>query len=122
MPGRLDGKVAAITGGTSGIGEATARKFVAEGASVVIAGRSVAKGERIANELGPPCAYKETDVLHEAQIAGLVDFTVATYGRLDCMFNNAGVGRPVTFESVTPDDFDASYRLLVGSVVFGIKH
>ncbi len=122
MGTRLQGKVAIITGGTSGIGEATARKFVAEGASVVIAGRNADKGEQLARELGAQAMFHRTDVTREADIAALVDATVARFGRLDCLFNNAGGPDRGTLETATEEDFDYTMRLLAGSVVFGIKH
>jgi len=122
MHGRLDGKVAVVTGGTSGIGEATAEVFVAEGAKVVIAGRSEEKGQSIAERLGADAEYCRTDVMCEDDIEALIEFCVERFGRLDCMFNNAGATSRGTLETVTGDDFDHSMRLLLGSVVFGIKH
>jgi NAD(P)-dependent dehydrogenase (short-subunit alcohol dehydrogenase family) len=122
MSGRLAEKVAVVTGATSGIGEATARLFVKEGASVVIAGRSADRGQAIAKELGDAACFIQTDVLHEDQIAALIDGAIATFGRLDCLFNNAGGSSRGTFETVTEGDFDYAMHLLVGSVVFGIKH
>jgi NAD(P)-dependent dehydrogenase (short-subunit alcohol dehydrogenase family) len=122
MSNRLDGKVAVITGATSGIGEATARRFAAEGARLVIAGRTVAKGDALARELGDRVVFQRADVMHEADIAALIDTAAARFGRLDCLFNNAGGRTPGTLETVTEADFDYSMRLLVGSVVFGIKH
>jgi len=120
--GRLDGKVALITGGTSGIGEGTVRLFVEEGARVVFTGRSEEKGMALDKELGPNAAFVRADVMHEAEIKASVDFTMATYGRLDCLFNNAGATTPGEIETVTQEEFDTTMRLLVGSVVFGIKH
>lgn len=120
--GRLDGKVAVITGATSGIGEATARIFASEGARVVIAGRNVDKGEAIAQELGQSVLFQHADVTREADIAALVDLAVTRFGHLDCLFNNAGASSRGTLETVTEEDFDASVKLLIGSVVFGIKH
>jgi NAD(P)-dependent dehydrogenase (short-subunit alcohol dehydrogenase family) len=122
MSERLAGKVAAITGATSGIGEATARRFVSEGACVVLAGRIEHKGEALAAELGERVAFVRTDVSHEADIAALVDATVARFARLDYLFNNAGAAIGGSFETVTEGDFDTVMRLLVGSVVFGTKH
>ena len=122
MSKRLAGNVAVITGGTSGIGEATAEVFVAEGASVIIAGRSVEKGERIAARLGEKAIYQQADVMEEKDIKGLIDLAVDRFGRLDCLFNNAGGHSRGTLETVTPEDFDYSMNLLLGSVVFGMKH
>lgn len=120
--GRLDGKVALITGGTSGIGEGTVRLFVEEGAKVVFTGRSEEAGMALDKELGASATFKRADVMDEAEIKASVDATVATFGRLDCLFNNAGATTPGEIETVTQDEFDTTMRLLVGSVVFGIKH
>lgn len=122
MTARLKDKVTIITGATSGIGEATARRFVAEGARVVIAGRSEDKGQALADELGDGAYFHRTDVMQESDMAGLVDAAVERFGRLDCLFNNAGAGDRTTPESVTEEDFNRIMRLLTGSVVFGIKH
>jgi NAD(P)-dependent dehydrogenase (short-subunit alcohol dehydrogenase family) len=122
MSGRLEGKVAVITGGTSGIGEATAQVFVREGARVVLAGRGEDKGRELAAQLGTQARYMRCDVLSEADIAAVITYANKEFGRLDCLFNNAGASSRGTLESVTPDDFDYSMRLLLGSVVFGIKH
>ncbi|MBW2179968.1 MAG: SDR family oxidoreductase, partial [Deltaproteobacteria bacterium] len=122
MSGRLDGKVAVITGGTSGIGEATAEVFVAEGAKVVIAGRSENKGKMIADRLGECVIYQRTDVLKENEIKAVIDLAKDRFGRLDCLFNNAGGTDRGSLETVTKEDFDYSMNLLLGSVVFGIKY
>ncbi|HSZ06989.1 MAG TPA: SDR family NAD(P)-dependent oxidoreductase, partial [Steroidobacteraceae bacterium] len=122
MPGRLDGKVAVITGGTSGIGEATARRFVAEGARVVIAGRSLERGNALATELGEQAFFVRADVMHEAEVAALIDAAVARFGQLDCLFNNAGAAAPGEIDTITEQQFDYGMKLLVGSVMFGIKH
>lgn len=120
--GRLKGKVALITGGTSGIGEATVRVFVEEGAKVVFTGRAEEKGMSLDQELGPNAAFVRADVMHEAEIKASVDYTMATYGRLDCLFNNAGATTPGEIETLTQDEFDTAMRLLVGSVLFGMKY
>lgn len=122
MGERLQGKVAVITGATSGIGEATARLFVAEGATVLIAGRSRERGEALARELGERACFQAADVMREDDIAALVDAAVQRHGRLDCLFNNAGGNTPGTLDSVTPDEMDYAMRLLYGSALFGIKH
>lgn len=120
--GRLKGKVALITGGTSGIGEATVRLFVDEGAKVVFTGRAEEKGMNLDQELGPNAAFVRADVMHEAEIKASVDYTMATYGRLDCLFNNAGATTPGEIETLTQDEFNSAMQLLVGSVLFGMKY
>lgn len=122
MSKRLEGKVAIITGATSGIGEATARRFAAEGASLVIAGRTVGKGEALAAELGERVVFQAADVTSESDIAALVDTAKNRFGRLDCMFNNAGGPTPGTLDTVTEKELDYAMKLLVGSALFGIKH
>lgn len=122
MAGRVEGKIVIITGGTSGIGEATAEVFAAEGAKVIIAGRSEEKGANIAKRLGDNVIYQRADVTREEDIKALVDLAVAKFGRLDCMFNNAGGPDRGTLDTVTMEDFDYSMRLLLGSAVIGIKH
>lgn len=122
MSGRLEGKVAVITGGTSGIGAATAEVFAGEGARVVIAGRSEEKGAKLAQKLGENVIYQRTDVTVEEDIKNLIDAAVKHFGRLDCMFNNAGGPDRGTLETVTMEDFVYSTKLLLGSVVLGIKY
>lgn len=119
---RLDGKVALITGGTSGIGEATVRLFVEEGAKVVFTGRAEEKGKVLAGEPGPNASFFRADVMSEEDIKASVDFTKETYGRLDCLFNNAGATTPGEIETLTLDEFDTAMRLLVASVLFGMKY
>ena len=122
MVNRLEGKVAIITGATSGIGEATARLFAHEGAHVVVSGRNVEKGEAVAAALGGQALFVPADVSREAEVRALVDATVARFGRLDCLFNNAGAPVRGDLDSVTEANVDQGMRLLVGSVLFGIKH
>ena len=80
MSERLKGKVALITGGTSGIGEDTARLFSQEGAQVVIVGRSEEKGKKIGLKLGKNVVYKKADIPIEKEISDSVDFTINTFG------------------------------------------
>jgi NAD(P)-dependent dehydrogenase (short-subunit alcohol dehydrogenase family) len=122
MSGRLDGKVAVITGATSGIGEATARIFVSEGARVIIAGRSEERGRALAAELGNAAIFQRADVMHDAEIGAVVDAAISRFGKLDCLFNNAGAATPGELDTITEEQFDYGMRLLVGSVMFGIKH
>ena len=121
--GRLDNKVAVITGATSGIGLRTAEIFVAEGAKIVIAGRRAAEGEALAKQLGANCRFLQTDVTDEAQMKALIALAVDHFGRIDCLFNNAG-GPAQTggIEDLEVDRFDAAMATLVRSVMLGMKH
>src|ERR1700748_608417 len=92
--GRLDGKVAAVTGGASGVGEATVRRFVAEGASVAFCDRDGERGPRIAAELeaaGAKVAFTQADVGTEAACLSFVNGAARKFGRLDILVNNAGI-------------------------------
>jgi NAD(P)-dependent dehydrogenase (short-subunit alcohol dehydrogenase family) len=121
--GRLSGKVAVITGATSGIGLRTAEIFVAEGAKIVIAGRRVAEGEALAKQLGANCVFRQTDVTVEEQIRALIALAVEKFGKIDCLFNNAG-GPAQTggIEGLDAARFDAAMATLVRSVMLGMKH
>src|ERR1700749_2766764 len=121
--GKLDGKVAGITGATSGIGYRTAEIFVAEGAKIVIAGRRAAEGEALAKKLGANCVFRQTDVTEEAQMQALIALTVDKFGRIDCLFNNAG-GPAQTggIEGLDVARFDAAMATLLRSVMLGMKH
>ena len=122
MGQRLAGKVALITGGTSGIGEASAEVFVAEGAKVIICGRSEDKGQSLATRLGDHCQFIAADVLQESDIAGAVAFTVDTFGGLDILFNNAGGPTQGQVDSVEAAAIEYAMQLLFSSAALGMKH
>lgn len=122
MSGRLADKVAVVTGGTSGIGEGTVELFVEQGARVIFTGRNAEAGGAIAARLGANALYVQGDMAKEKDVKRAIDTAIDRFGRLDCLFNNAGAGSPGTVESVTQADFRAAFDLLVGSVVFGMKH
>ena len=122
MSGRLEGKVALITGGTSGIGEASVELFVKEGAKVVFTGRNADKGAEMAKALGANARFFKSDISDEAQIKASVDETVKAFGRMDVLFNNAGGPTRGEVDTVTHDDFRHATDLLLGSVIFGIRH
>ena len=106
----LSGKVAIITGGASGIGLATAKLFVAEGAKVVVADVNSQQGEEVTADLGDTAAFKQTDVSEADQVQALVDFAVDRFGGLDIMFNNAGIGSPL--KRFLPDDLEDFSRIM----------
>ena len=122
MSDRLAGKVALITGGTSGIGAATAQLFAAEGATVVISGRSVEKGSALADELGAAVSFCESDVTQEADIAKAVDFTTAQHGKLDILFNNAGGPVSAPLDQLSQEHIDYGVHLLLSSVILGTRY
>jgi NAD(P)-dependent dehydrogenase (short-subunit alcohol dehydrogenase family) len=120
---RLAGKVALVTGGASGIGEATVRLFVAEGASVVIADLQDERGGRVAGELGARAAYAHADVSREAEVQAAVEAAVRRYGRLDCIFNNAGYGGVGgRIAEIPVEGFDETLGVLLRGVFLGMKH
>jgi len=109
MSGSFEGKVALVTGGNAGIGKATAVAFAAAGARVVIAARRSAEGRQTAEEIqakGGEAVFVETDVARPSDVEALVQKTVATYGRLDCAFNNAGVGGGGLLHEFAETDWD----------------
>lgn len=123
MSDRLRDKICIITGATSGIGLRTAEVFAAQGARVVIAGRRRAEGEAAAAAIGARCQFIQTDVTDEAQIRTLIESTHQRFGRVDCLFNNAGGPAPVgPIQDVPAAGVDAALALLLRSVVLGMKH
>ena len=121
--GMLDGKVAIVTGGTSGIGTSTAELFVAEGAKVVFTGRRKPEGEAVAKRIGAAAIFVQADAISEADWERVIRLTLDRHGRLDALFNNAGGPAPTgSIESVPVAGFDAAMALLVRSVMLGMKH
>ena len=114
----LQGRVAIVTGGAQGIGEACARRFAREGARVVIADVADARGQALADELG--ARYVHCDVGDKAQVDALVAQAVQAHGRIDVLVNNAGIFRAADFLDVTEEDFDAVLRVnLKGAFLVG---
>jgi NAD(P)-dependent dehydrogenase (short-subunit alcohol dehydrogenase family) len=123
MPGRLEGKVAVVTGGTSGIGRRTVEKFVEEGAFVVIAARREEEGKDLAQALGSQVRFCRTDVSIEEEVKAMIGFAVDHFGRLDCLFNNAGCPAPVgSIESIPLDGYEKALSVLLRGVFLGMKH
>ncbi len=121
--GKLNGKVALITGGASGIGKATVRLFVEEGASVVIADIQDEFGEALAKELGQEAVYIHTDVSQEHDVEASIKLATDKFGSLDCIFNNAGIaGVGGMIEETPVEGFDVTVEILFRGVFLGMKH
>lgn len=123
MAGRLDGKVAVITGAASGIGRGTVDLFVREGASVIAADIQDDKGARIEEETKGKARYMRCDVSQEGDIEAAIAAAAKHFGRLDCLFNNAGTGGARDgADGVTAEGFDAVMHLHVRAALFGVKY
>ncbi|WP_439817503.1 SDR family NAD(P)-dependent oxidoreductase [Zavarzinia sp. CC-PAN008] len=126
--GRLAGKVAVITGGASGMGREAALRFIAEGAQVVIVDLNEKTAEEtlgLAGQAGGAAAirFQKADVSDEGQVQAAIDLAVRSFGRLDCVFNNAGVGGAIgPLTELTVEAWDRTFAQLTRSVFLGIKH
>ena len=119
--GNLEGKVALVTGGSSGIGREAVLVFAREGAKVVLASRGAEGGEEVArevSELGGDATFVRADVSEAADVEGLVETAVSVYGRLDCAFNNAGSSEGTG--SPTADFEEAEFERVVGTNLKGV--
>jgi 3alpha(or 20beta)-hydroxysteroid dehydrogenase len=121
MAGKLDGRIAIITGGARGQGAATARIFAAEGARVVIADMLEAEGAAVARELGTSAAYSKLDVSDEKEWNALAEETAARWGAADILINNAGVVHVASLVDLTKHDFERVLQVNVIGPWLGIK-
>lgn len=122
--GKLDGKIALITGGTSGIGGASASLFAREGASVVILGRNAEQGMKKEKEIvmsGGKAEYIQCDVSIIDDITKLKEIISEKYNKLDILFNNAGVLITGALEELTDEEWDRTYEINVKAVVHMCK-
>jgi NAD(P)-dependent dehydrogenase (short-subunit alcohol dehydrogenase family) len=118
-------KVALVTGGTSGIGKATAIAFAEAGAKVVLTGRREKEGKEVVVEIehnGGTAAFFQADFSKDAEVGAAVDFVVATYGHLDVAFNNAGVEAGVPLSEITEEKYRAVFDINVWGVLSAMKH
>ena len=123
MAGRLEGKVAIVTGGASGIGEGTIRRFIEEGAKCIIADIQTELAKSLADDLGGDAVPFSLDVADEDQVKACVDFAVKEFGSLDVMFNNAGIlGSVGPIGDIERDGWLRTIDVLLSSVFYGIKH
>src|ERR1700722_13041420 len=118
-------KVVLVTGGTSGIGKATAIAFAQAGAKVVLTGRRANEGEQVVDEIKRregTAAFFRGDVSKEAQVKAAVDFVLNTYGHLDVAFNNAGVEAIVPLAEITEEKYRTIFDINVWGVLCAMKH
>ncbi len=124
--GRLDNKVAVITGAASGMGRATAIRFAGEGSAVVVADLNEEGGAatvRECKESGGRAVFHKTDVAAETEIKALIARAISEFGRLDITFNNAGfVGALGPLEEISAESWNSTHAVLLRGVFFGIKH
>ncbi len=119
MSGKLSGKVAIITGATSGIGKATALLFADEGADVVITGRRMELGQRVENEIrqkGVRCVFVQADHSQAGDCSRVVERTLSEFGRVDILFNNAGIVTKGTAETTSDDVWNDTFAINVTAV------
>jgi NAD(P)-dependent dehydrogenase (short-subunit alcohol dehydrogenase family) len=118
---RLDGKIALISGGASGIGAATARRFVEEGARVVIADLDEAKGHALAGAIGASAAFVRLDVTDQAGWQAAVDFTTQHFGPITTLVLSAGISVPATIEDETLEGFRRTLSINLEGVFLGCQ-
>ena len=119
---RLNGKVALVTGAASGIGAGISRRFIAEGAKVVLTDINDGAGAALADELGPNAAYVSLDVGDEAAWQAAIAAAQQRWGRLDIVVNNAGISYPGDVENATLDDWNKHMRVHGQGTFLGCKY
>src|SRR5512134_3025031 len=126
--GKLDGRVAVVTGGASGMGRSTVLRFLDEGASVVVADLNEGTGKETLELAAKQKAaervrFVRTDVSRETDVEAMVELAMTEFGRLDVMFNNAGIGGALgSLLETEVEDWDFTFAVLVRGVFLGIKH
>jgi NAD(P)-dependent dehydrogenase (short-subunit alcohol dehydrogenase family) len=120
---RFEGKTAIVTGGAQGMGRSTALAFLREGARVVVGDVDEAGGQALAREAGDGLVFQRCDMSRESDVEALVDTAVSRFGKLDAIFNNAGIEQPVTpSHELTEELFDRVIAINLKGVFFGCKH
>jgi NAD(P)-dependent dehydrogenase (short-subunit alcohol dehydrogenase family) len=119
---RLQDKVAIVTGGASGIGEYTVREMLKQGAKVVIADFDDAGGQKLADELGEGVSFIHVDVSNEEQVEAMVKHSVDTFGKVDILFSNAGIGSTGSTHELTLEDWDKTISVNLSGVFLCAKY
>ena len=119
--GRLENKVAIVTGGSKGIGEAIAERFVEEGAKVVITARHTEEGEALANKLGENALFIQQDVSKKAEWEKVIKETIDHFGKVNIIVNNAGIGVYADVEQMDDDNWDKTIGINLTGTMWGIK-
>jgi 3(or 17)beta-hydroxysteroid dehydrogenase len=120
--GRLQGKVAIITGAAKGLGEADARMFAREGATVILTDMDADNGKRVATEIGDAAEFQIQDVRDEQGWEDLIADVVSRHGRLDILVNNAGVVEPGTIETQTAEEYRFVMAVSADGAFYGCKY
>lgn len=121
-PGRLAGKVAVVTGAANGIGAAVVRRFVEQGAQVVMADIDAEPAERLAGTLGGAAVFRRCDVSQVPELQELFEYAVHRFGRMDVLVNNAAIQSTHGFEQTTEAEWDRIVDVNLKAVFFGIRH
>ena len=119
---RLKNKIALVTGGGAGIGQATARLFAAEGATVVVVDKNAGSAKTVAAEIGGKALAITADVSKSTDVQAVIAETISKYGRLDILFNNAGYGITGSVVETSEEDWDALMSVNVRGVFLGCKY
>ena len=119
--GRMDGRAAVVTGAAGGIGWATTKRYVEEGAKVIAADRDTERGEALATDAGPDVTFLECDVSDPEQVRAAVDRCVTDHGRIDVLFNNAATSTGGYVADLDLDGWDDSIRVMLSAPLYGMQ-
>ena len=119
--GRLDGRAAVITGAAGGIGWATTKRYVDQGAKVIAVDRDTERGEALVDEVGTAVTFIECDVTSPEQVRAAVDRCVADHGRIDVLFNNAATSTGGYVADLDLDGWDDSIKVMLSAPLYGMQ-
>ncbi len=119
--GRMDGRAAVVTGGAGGIGWATTKRYVEEGAKVIAVDRDTERGEALVDDIGPGVTFLECDVSQPEQVRAAVDRCVADHGRIDVLFNNAATSTGGYVADLDLDGWDDSIKVMLSAPLYGMQ-